>query len=361
MAFGKKISASLSKTSHLFLCTCTSIFLVFSFFLSSQAAENKAEISKRNYISIVGSSTVYPFTASVAERFGRDKKFRTPTVEANGTGGGFKLFCGGIGYSFPDFSNASRKIEPSEIKNCNENGIKQIGEIKIGYDGIVIANAISGKKMNLTKQQLFLALAEKIPHNGKLVENPYKKWKDIDPSLPNIAIRIYGPPSSSGTRDAFAELVLEHACINLPEFISEFSDKKIRGKKCRVIRSDGFFIEAGENDNLILQKLKNDKEALGIFGFSFLEENKNSIQASRIDGIEPSFASIISNKYSVSRPLFIYFKKEHFELVPGMKQFIQAIISKDTIGLDGYLVQKGLIPLSNSELKKTRDEVLQGL
>jgi len=317
--------------------------------------------SSRNYISIVGSSTVYPFTATIAEKFGRQKKFRTPTVESTGTGGGFKLFCSGIGFEFPDFSNASRKIETSELKRCEENNIKNISEIKIGYDGIVLANSVAGKKFHLTKEQIFLALAEKVPNRGKLVDNPFKKWSEIDYRLPSIEIRVYGPPSTSGTRDAFVELVLEKACANLPEFITAYPDKKIRQNKCHTIRSDEVFIEAGENDNLILQKLRNDKDAFGIFGFSFLEENKNSIQASTIENIEPSFETIVNNKYSVSRPLFIYFKREHFDLALGMREFIREIVSKDTLGSDGYLVQKGLIPLSDSELNQLRNETLKGL
>ncbi len=334
----------------------TVIFLAASLFAATncEAAKNES----RNYISIVGSSTVYPFTSSIAERFGRGTKFRTPTVEATGTGGGFKLFCSGLGLGSADFSNASRKIEESEIANCHKNGVTQIGEIKIGYDGIVLANALAGPKFSLSKKQIFLALAEKIPAQGKLIENPYKKWSDIDANLPKTEIRIYGPPSTSGTRDAFVELVMQTACVDLKEFVEAFSDKKIRQKKCQVIRSDGRFIEAGENDNLILQKLKNDAQALGIFGFSFLEENKNSIKSAKIDFIEPTFESIINSKYPISRPLFIYFKKEHFELVPGMKEFIRAIISQDTLGKDGYLVQKGLIPLTDSELKRLRGEIL---
>ena len=206
-----------------------------------------------------------------------------------------------------------------------------------------------------------MSLAEKIPYQNKLISNPYKKWSDIDANLPNSEITIYGPPSSSGTRDAFVELVMQEPCENMAEFISAYPDAKIRQKKCQIIRSDGKFIEAGENDNLILQKLKNDDKALGIFGFSFLEENKNSIKAATVNGVEPTFETITSYKYSVSRPLFIYFKQEHFELIPQIKNFLRAIISKDVIGNDGYLVQKGLIPLTDSELKKVRNEVLQKL
>jgi len=336
-----------------------SILFTTTLFAFSANAEFKN--SSRNHLSIVGSSTVYPFTSKIAEKFGQQKKFRTPAVESTGTGGGFKLFCSGIGFGFPDFSNASRKIEPSELKSCTENNIRNVGEIKIGYDGIVIANAVSGKKFHLTKAQIFLALADQIPSKGKLIKNPFRKWSEVDKKLPIMDIRVYGPPSTSGTRDAFVELVLEKACTDLPEFVAAFPDKKNRQKQCHAVRSDGVFIEAGENDNLIVQKLRNDKDAFGIFGFSFLEENKNSIQAATIENVEPSFNAIISNKYSVSRPLFIYFKREHFDLVPGMKEFIREIVGKNALGSGGYLVQKGLIPLSDSELKKLRDEVLKGL
>ncbi len=319
--------------------------------------------SKRNHVQIVGSSTVYPFTAVIAEEFGRNSQFKTPIVEATGTGGGFKLFCLGIGYNYPDFSNASRKIEPSEIKKCAQNGISGIVEIKIGYDGIVLANSVLGKKYNLSKVQIFLALAQKIPDSktNQLIDNPYKKWSDIDSSLPDLKISIYGPPTTSGTRDAFVELVMEEPCMKMKAFIAAYSDSKIRSKKCRVIRSDGSFIEAGENDNLIVQKLKNDYDALGIFGFSFLEENGNLIQSASIDKIKPSFDNIASGAYPVSRPLFIYFKKEHLSLIDGMREFIMEITSKDTLGKDGYLLQKGLIPLTDLELKKVENEVMNSL
>ncbi|MBM3579905.1 MAG: phosphate ABC transporter substrate-binding protein [Alphaproteobacteria bacterium] len=297
----------------------------------------------RTHIHVVGSSTVYPFTSVIAETFGRDTEFRTPIIESTGTGGGFKLFCSGVGYEFPDFSNASRLVEPSEIAKCAEHGVKEIVEIKIGYDGIVLANSVAGKKFSLTKEQIFLALRD---------GSAYQKWSEIDPLLPNTKIIIYGPPTSSGTRDAFVELVMEEPCKKLT---------KLSKKKCGVIRSDGHFIEAGENDNLIVQKLKNDPDALGIFGFSFLEENHGTIKAADINHVVPSFDSIVSGRYKVSRPLFIYFKKEHLNLIPGMREFVQEIISKNTIGKDGYLLQKGLIPLTDLEIKKARDGVVSAL
>ncbi len=336
---------------------------IFSLFISNSALAKVFESKKRNHLQIVGSSTVYPFTAVIAESFGRDTEFRTPIVEATGTGGGFKLFCSGIGYSFPDFSNASRRIEHSELEKCSENGINNPGEIKIGYDGIVLANSVVGKKYSLTKEQIFLALAQKVPaKNGTgLIDNPYKKWSEIDKNLPDIKIAIYGPPTTSGTRDAFVELVMEGACKNLKEFITAFPDAKKRTKSCHIIRSDGTFMEAGENDNLIVQKLKNDPDALGIFGFSFLEENHGSIQPAMINNVMPSFDNIVSGAYPVSRPLFIYFKKEHLGMISGMTEFIKEIISTNTLGKDGYLLQKGLIPLTDLELKKVRDEVMLNL
>ncbi|OFW81324.1 MAG: phosphate ABC transporter substrate-binding protein [Alphaproteobacteria bacterium RIFCSPLOWO2_01_FULL_40_26] len=333
-----------------FLFLCIDLFSIDAF--SFELFRPKS----RSHIHIVGSSTVYPFTAVIAETFGRDTEFKTPIVESTGTGGGFKLFCSGVGYNFPDFSNASRPIQKSEIKKCAENGVKDISEIKIGYDGIVLANSTSGIKYKLTKKQVFLALADKVPDSDKLITNPYKKWSDIDSSLPKINIAIYGPPTTSGTRDAFVELVMEDVCDSMPEFISVFPDTKIRKKKCQIIRSDGAFIEAGENDNLIVQKLKNDPDAMGIFGFSFLEENHDFIQPVEINKIMPSFDSIVSGTYSVSRPLFIYFKKEHLGLIRGMREFVHEIVSRNTIGNDGYLLQKGLIPLTDLELKKVRDE-----
>lgn len=336
------------------------ILAISIFSLSNQSYAFTAK--SRSHLNVVGSSTVYPFAAKIAETFGRNNKVKTPIIESTGTGGGFKLFCSGIGYNYPDFSDASREVKKSEIAKCKKNGISGIVEIKIGYDGIVVANSKKGQKYRLTKEQIFLALSDQVPNkSGKLVKNHYKKWSDIDAKLPKINISVYGPPSTSGTRDAFIELVMQDACLKMKEFKDAYKSKKIRKKKCSIIRNDGKFIEAGENDNLIVQKLRNDKQALGIFGFSFLEENQAIIQASAINGVKPSFEKIVSGDYPVSRPLFIYFKKEHLNLVPNMRKFIKEIVSRDTLGTDGYLLEKGLIPLTDSELDKVRGEVLGSL
>ena len=303
---------------------------------------------------MAGSSTVYPFARTIAEEFGKNSSFKTPVVESIGTGGGIKLFCLGVGEKFIDFANASREIKPSELKICNKNGVKNIVGIKIGYDGIVIANSTKAKPLNLTKEQIFLALADKVLINGKLVKNPYQKWSDFDKSLPNKAIVVYGPPPTSGTRDSFAELVMQEACVHNKATIAAIKNKK----NCRIIRSDGKFIEAGENDNLIIQKLKNNRDALGIFGYSYLEQNAGIIQGAKIEGVDPTFKNISSGKYTISRPLFIYFKKEHLPLIKGMKEFANAIVNKDAIGEEGYLIDKGLIPSSDAEIEKMQKEIL---
>ncbi len=330
------------------------IFCLILIILSSNAFARK-------HISITGSSTVYPFTTIIAEEFGSYSDFKTPIVESTGTGGGMKLFCSGIGVNYPDFTNASRAIKKSEITKCQKNGISSPVEIKIGYDGIVLANSKKSNPVSLTKKQIFLAIADKIPSNGKLIENPYQKWSDIDKSLPNNEIAIYGPPSTSGTRDAFVELVLEKACVNLPEFIKDYPNKKTRKKICHIIRTDGKFIEAGENDNLIVQKLMNNNDALGIFGFGFLQQNSRSIQGVKINNIMPTFNNIISGTYSVSRPLFIYMKKEHLNVTPGMKEFVKEMIDEDTIGEYGYIIERGLIPMGDEELFKIRRRTLKVL
>lgn len=335
------------------------VFVIFLILIYQNVFAFSLKQGNRSHIQIVGSSTVYPFTAVIAESFGRDSHYRTPIVEATGTGGGFKLLCSGIGYNYPDISNASRAVKKSEIENCSKNGIKNLIEVKIGYDGIVLANIISADQFNLTKEEIFLALASKVvDKNNKLVDNYYNKWNEINPNLPDINIAIYGPPPTSGTRDAFVELVMETACVNIKAFIKKYPNKKNRKKACHLIRSDGKFIEAGENDNLIVKKLKSNPRALGIFGFSFLSENSDIIKAAKVNNIAPTFDSIVNSKYKISRPLYIYFKGEHLDLIAGMREFFQEVISKNTIGQDGYLLQKGLIPLSELESSKMRDRII---
>lgn len=321
--------------------------------------------SKRDYLYAVGSSTVSPFMSAISEEFNRIQSLTNPNsvlplVESDGSTGGFRMFCSGVGYKFPDFANASRPIRDSELEDCHRNGVTGIVEIKIGYDGIVLANSLGAKKIKLTREQIFLALAEKIydAKTGKVINNPYQNWNEIDSSLPKKKIVVYGPPLTSGTRDVFADIVLEEVCFMKKEFIAEFQDREVRRKQCRKIRSDGHFIESGENDNLIVSSLAKDPNALGIFGFNFLAINKRVIQAVEIDNVVPTYKTLSTKKYELSRPLFVYFKKEHLDLMPQMRDFIKEIISPETIGQKGYLSNNGLIPLSDAELKHVRSEIL---
>ena len=309
-------------------------------------ASHVAHAQGRDQITAVGSSTVYPFTTTVAEQFGRAGKFKTPKVESTGTGGGIKLFCNGVGPQFPDVANASRAMKKGEFETCVKNGVSEIIEIKIGYDGLTIADAKSGAISSLTKKQVWLALAKQIPDaSGKLINNPNKTWKDVDASLPAIKIEVLGPPPTSGTRDSFHELFMEEGC--------SFENKK----QCHAIREDGAYIEAGENDNLIVQKLVSNKNALGIFGYSFLEENRDRVKALKIDGIAPSFETISSAKYTAARPLFVYIKKAHIGVIPGLKEFAEEYVSNKAIGEEGYLSDRGLVSLDSSELAQVRKDV----
>lgn len=305
----------------------------------------------RKQVKIVGSSTVFPFVTSAAEEFGSREKYRTPIVEATGTGGGIKIFCQGIGKNFPDIANASRKIKAKEIELCKKNNISKITELKIGYDGIIIANKLGETNFNLSKKELFLALAKEIPQNGKLIKNPYNYWNEINPKLPKQKIYIYGPPPTSGTRDAFNELVMQASCMNIAEFKTKYPDKKQRKKSCSILREDNKYAQAGENDNIVIQKLVNNNIALGIFGYSFLEDNIHLIQAAKIDNYKPEFKNITSGKYPISRSLFVYVKNKHYELIESLKPFVKELTSEDAIGQYGYLTEKGLIPLNEQELK----------
>lgn len=306
----------------------------------------------RDYISIVGSSTVYPFATVVAERFGKGSDYKTPKVESTGSGGGLKLFCEGSDIKTPDITNASRRIKSSEVELCAKNGVKDIVEVLIGYDGIVIANSNKAKQLELTRKDLFLALAAQVPNpdgTETLVANPYKTWKDVNPTLPASKIEVLGPPPTSGTRDAFQELALEGGCKSFGWLKAmKKTDKSAYKKICRTVREDGPYIEAGENDNLIVQKLNANNNAVGIFGFSFLEQNSDTVQGSLVDGNTPTFDSIADGSYPVSRPLYFYVKKSHIDVVPGIKEFMAEFTKEGTFGEDGYLADKGMIPLGKA-------------
>ena len=302
----------------------------------------------RDQIRIVGSSTVYPFASYVTEEFGALTNYPTPVIESTGSGGGIRLFCNGVGEGTPDITNASRRMKPSELERCEENGVTDITEAKIGSDGIVLGLAASNEPIDLTLEQIFLAVAAQVPVDGELVENPYTNWSDIDASLPDRAISIYGPPSTSGTRDAFEELVMEAASAEMDIYGEEgYTD----------IRTDGVYIDAGENDNLIVQRLAEDTGAFGIFGYSFLVENPDTIMGATIGGVEPEVEAISSGEYPVARSLWFYLKNQHADEVPPMYEYANMFMEDQMIGDDGYLIDLGLIPLPESEREQSRQKV----
>ena len=322
-------------------------------------------VTSRDQINVVGSSTVYPFSTVVAENFGNKTGIKVPKIESTGSGGGMKLFCKGLGTGHPDITNASRRIKKNEFNQCKENGIDVV-EIKVGYDGIVIANSKKAKLLNLTKRQIFLALAKQVPEGnkegGSLVDNPNKKWSDIDPNLPNKKIEVLGPPPTSGTRDAFNELAIEGGCKTFPKLKAiKKQDKKKYKAICRAVREDGAFIEAGENDNLIVQKLVENENAFGVFGFSFLIENEDKIQGSAVDGMAPTMETIADKSYGVSRPLYFYVKLAHVDVKPDIREFLAEYTSEDSWGPGGYLEERGMIPMPENErefFKKNAEEII---
>ncbi|MBC8012873.1 MAG: PstS family phosphate ABC transporter substrate-binding protein [Methyloceanibacter sp.] len=320
----------------------------------------------RDQIKVVGSSTVFPYTQAVAEEFGKKTGRKSPVVESTGTGGGMKIFCQGVGEANPDLTGASRAMKKSEWELCTKNGVGDITEIQIGYDGLSVAQSKQGKPIDLTKAQLFLALASEAPDGDKLVPNPYKKWSEVDKALPDVVITVYGPPPTSGTRDAFVELAMHEGCKALDYYKKKKGEMekadfdKLITEKCTPMRQDGPFIEAGENDNLIVQRIEADPNALGVFGYSFLYENQDKLQGVKVAGIEPSFDTIADHSYGLSRPLFIYIKNAHRKVIPGMNEFLAEYTSDEAMGKDGYLHERGLVVLSPDLLKEMQDRAKNG-
>lgn len=325
-------------------------------------AVSGAQAQTRDQIRIVGSSTVFPFTQAAAEEYANKTGKQAPVVESTGTGGGMKIFCGGIGPSHADITGASRPMTESEYKDCMKNGVTDVTEVQIGFDGIAFAEAKSGSGMkNVTTKQLFQALASEVEVDGKIVPNPYKTWSDIDKSLPSTPITVFGPPPTSGTRDAWVELVMHKGCNEFPAIKAlRSSDRKRWDLVCSRMRQDGPFIEAGENDNLIIQRLNADKNAHGIFGFSFLFENMDQLKGVQIDGVAPSVAAIADGSYPVSRPIFFYVKNAHRKVIPGLSEFVAEYVSESAMGEGGYLADRGLIPLPKEKAAEVRKKAIEG-
>jgi phosphate transport system permease protein len=313
----------------------------------------------RDHLHIVGSSTVYPFSTTVTENLVKQGALRSPVVEATGTGGGLKLFCEGVGEATPDIAGASRKIKAGEIETCAKSGVAKITEIPIGHDGIVIANAKGGPDFDVTRAQLFLALAKTVPQDGALVPNPYRLWNEIDPKLPAEGIEVLGPPPTSGTRDAFVELVMDKGCETFPEIASLTGDAKKAA--CQQVREDGAYIDAGENDNLIVQKLQANPGAFGVFGYSFLEQNADTLKGSKVEGVAPTYATISDTSYSVARELYVYVKDANRSIIPGIDAFVRELVSERAMGAEGYLADKGLVPFTLAERTQIESRTLAAL
>ena len=327
--------------------------------LAAALALSSVPAMARDTISIVGSSTVYPFATVVAERFGRNTDFPTPKIESTGSGGGLKLLCQGVGTQHPDITNASRRMKESEFKLCQSNGVKDITEVQVGYDGLVIANSVKGPDLDITLRDLYLAMAKDVPNpNGteELVANPYKTWKDVNPALPNTKIELIGPPPTSGTRDSFNELGVEGGCKTFSWLKAmKAQDKSKYRSVCRSIREDGHYIEAGENDNLIVQKLESSPNALGAFGFSYLDQNRAIIKAVKINGVTPNMDTVGSSEYPMARSMFFYVKKAHVGVIPGIQEYVKEFTNDRAWGDEGYLADRGLIPSPKNERMKWAD------
>ncbi|WP_436642383.1 substrate-binding domain-containing protein [Microbaculum sp. FT89] len=325
---------------------------------AAMAAIAATPASARDQIRIVGSSTVFPFTQAVAEQFANMTGKPAPVVESTGTGGGMKIFCSGVGPDNPDITGASRAMKESEYKACKDAGVDSVTEVLLGYDGIAFANSRDGASIDVTRAQLFQALAAEVEVDGKIVANPYKKWSEIDASLPDIGITVFGPPPTSGTRDAWVELVMEEGCEAFPAIEALEKDKK--KEVCARMRQDGPFVEAGENDNLIVQRLNADANAFGIFGFSFLYENQDTLKGEKINGVAPAIETIADGSYPVSRPLFFYIKNAHRGVIDGLDEFITEYVSEAAMGDGGYLTERGLIPLSEEKREDVRSKAENG-
>jgi phosphate transport system substrate-binding protein len=326
-------------------------------------AASSGTASARDQIKVVGSSTVFPYTQAVSEEYANRTGNPAPVVESTGTGGGFKVFCGGVGPDHPDITGASRAIKDSEVKLCADNGVSDLTEAMIGYDGLSIAvSRANDTQWDLTEQQIFKALAAELPDgNGGFVPNPNRSWSDIDPSLPDTSITVFGPPPTSGTRDAFVELVMHDGCTDLPGMADlKSSDADKWNEVCSRMRQDGPFVEAGENDNLIVQRLESDPDSLGIFGYSFLYENNDKLKAVKVNGVEPEFETIADGSYPVARPIFFYVKNAHRDVIAGLKEFLEEYVSDEALASDGYLAERGLTPLSDERREEVQQAVLQG-
>ncbi len=340
----------------------TSTTLTASILALAAVSASSAMAQSRSEVRVVGSSTVFPYSQAAAEQFANVSGGASPIVESTGTGGGMQLFCGGIGESHPDITGASRDMEASEYELCQTNGVTDISEALIGYDGLSIAISRANENdWDLSLSDVYLALAAQVPVDGEWADNPYTMWNEINPDLPETAILAYGPPPTSGTRDAFVELAMHVGCEELPFVQDGGFDGDWVEENCSRMRQDGPFVEAGENDNLIVQRLSADANAMGIFGYSFLFENQDTLKAVNINGVAPSSETIGDFSYPVSRPLYIYIKNAHRGVIPNLQEFVEEYVSDDALDDDGYFVERGMVALGEEERVALQDSVVDAV
>lgn len=312
----------------------------------------------REQVRVVGSSTVFPYAQAVAEEFTEATDSASPVVEATGTGGGMHIFCAGLGPRTPDVTTASRRIRPAEVAACHANGVIGITEARFGEDAVVIARSRTGATAGFTRAQLFQGLAASVEVRGEIVPNPYRRWREIDRALPDEPITVYGSPYTSGTRDAFIELVMDEGCAAFPAIAALPPDR--RTEVCGRIRQDGAFITAGESDNVIVRRLVADPAAIGIFGYSLLAPNTDRLRGVALDGVVPTKDAIASGAYGAVRSLYLYVKNAHRGVIPGLERFLAEFTSEAAIGPGGYLVERGLVPLAAEERTGIRTKVTAG-
>jgi phosphate transport system substrate-binding protein len=326
-------------------------------FLSLGLMSASPQLLARDRVRVVGSSTLFPFASRVAEAFGSTGRWPTPVVESVGTGGGFQLFCAGVGDATPDVTDASRPMTGAEIADCNRHGVGEVVGIRVGLDGMLLVNAKNAPAFALTREQLYLAVARRVARNGQLVLNPFRRWREISPQLPDLPIRIYGPAPNHGTRDAFVALAIAPACERVPE-VRALSAAE-RQVACQALREDGAWIDISADYAVLLRRLLADPQALGVLGFSYLDNNRDKLKASRIEGIDPTPESISAWTYPLARPLFIYVKRAHIGRIIGLLEFVQEFVSDRATGPRGYLVDQGLMPLPEAQMKAERAKVQQ--
>ena len=326
------------------------------------AAVSATAAHARDEIRIVGSSTVFPYNQAVSEQFANSTEFPSPIVESTGTGGGMQIFCGGIGEDFADITGASRSMKASEYELCVSNGVTDITEANIGNDGLSIAiSSDNDYDWDLSLEEIYLALAAQVPVDGEWADNPNTMWSDIDSRLPETEILVLGPPPTSGTRDAFVELAMWEGCMELSYVADGGYDEDWVEENCSRMRTDGPFIEAGENDNLIVQRLNADSNAMGIFGYSFLFENLDTLKPVKVNGVAPDPDTIATGDYPISRPLFFYVKNAHRGVIPGLEEFLEEYMTDDAMGPGGYLSERGMVPLGDERRAEKQEIVLNGV